>query len=440
MDRPRPNIVFVTSHDIGRHLACYGATRVTSPTFDRMAAEGVRFANAFCTSPICSPARASLVTGRYPHNHGVKGLAHPPFAWDLHDDETHLAQVLRRAGYTTHLAGLQHETGRREHFGIDEEINTHDYPGNPFAAEVAADCERFFAERATAPQPFYLQVGFFEPHRKPGQNGYGPYEPVPDRDVELPRWLKDEPSARKDVAQFQSAIRALDEGLARIFRALEVNGLDENTLVVFAADHGAPYPRAKASLYDPGLEIALLVRWPGGDLKRGHVSELPVSGIDVAPTILDIAGLEALPHAQGRSLAAELRGESLAEGPVFAENNFHNYWDPIRCIRTRSHKLIVNFALTSAFYDASQQWRPAATPNFPGSARGAKHPLLELYDLEADPLEHHNLADSGEHTSIRDDLLHQLAAWMHETEDFLLAMPPIEPRGKEALGLIQKAK
>src|SRR5919204_2146664 len=105
---PHPNILFFTCHDLGRHLSCYGHTTIRTPALQALADEGVRFDNVFCTAPQCSPSRASLHTGRYPHATGVMGLAHPPFSWPLAPTERHLAQLLGEAGYSTALVGMQH--------------------------------------------------------------------------------------------------------------------------------------------------------------------------------------------------------------------------------------------------------------------------------------------------------------------------------------------
>ncbi len=117
-----PNILHITCHDIGRHLHCYGIDEVSSPNFDRLAARGTRFAQAFCTAPQCSPSRASLYTGRWPHSNGVMGLTHSNFAWRLNEGETHLVHVLNEAGYHTAGTGIIHETERSE-IGFDTLIS-----------------------------------------------------------------------------------------------------------------------------------------------------------------------------------------------------------------------------------------------------------------------------------------------------------------------------
>ncbi|MEM6391720.1 MAG: sulfatase [Planctomycetota bacterium] len=425
----RPNIVFITSHDIGRHLGCYGVQCVSSPGIDAIATTGVRCADACCASPICSPARASMATGRFPHAHGVTGLIH--LGWELNEGETHLASRLERAGYDTALAGLQHETGRPEQHGLAQSLTG----GRADAHDIAEACERFFGEPRQ--RPFYLQVGFFEPHRYQG-TGFGPATPDdPDR-VEVFPWLQDTAEAREEVAQFQGAIRLLDQAVTRIDAALRDRGFAEDTLVIFASDHGVPFPRAKASCYEAGIHIALIARWPNGGIDGHRVCDLPINGVDLVPTILDLIGEESSNGVHGRSVAEAWRGGAMPATPIFSEMNFHAYFDPMRAVRDGTTKLIVNFAPGAAFYDTSQQWRPRTQPAFPADPRNAKHPLVELYDLQSDPWEQHNLAEEPAWQDARQQQLKNLSDWMHGTEDFLLTTPPLDGRGRAALDLVQQ--
>ena len=156
----RPNIVFITSHDLGRHLGCYGRRSVASPALDGIATRGLCFERSFCTAPQCSPSRAALHTGRHAHANGMLGLAHDPFRWRLHADERHCAQYLREAGYTSALFGIQHlsdEAGAAA-LGYDE------LHGRQPAAALGRAAAEWLGAQGRAAQPFYLEVGFFEPH------------------------------------------------------------------------------------------------------------------------------------------------------------------------------------------------------------------------------------------------------------------------------------
>jgi arylsulfatase A-like enzyme len=266
----RPSVLFVTCHDLGRFLGCYGRSTVQSPSVDRLAAEGVRFSQAYCTAPQCSPARASLFTGRYPHSNGVMGLTHSDFAWDLYPDEVHLGQILQGAGYSTALVGVHHESLRlppedvARRCGMDEVVS-----GG--RGGVVTDRALDWLDRRDPNRPFYLQVGYVEPHRlrptarrEEGYLGFlGDYLESDDaRGVEVPGYLVDSPGARAEVAELQGAVRYVDAQIGRLFDGLAERGLAADTLVVFTTDHGIALPRAKCAVYDPGLEIALIVRHP----------------------------------------------------------------------------------------------------------------------------------------------------------------------------------
>ena len=426
-----PNVLVITCHDLGRHLGCYGIPTVQSPNLDRLAGEGVRFAGAFCTAPQCSPARASLFTGRYPHANGVMGLCHGRFGWDLNHDEQHLAAMMAGSGRHSVLAHHQHETRRPDDMGYDRIlVGDAVHPAGRVVDEVSA----FLKTRTSADAPFFLQLGFFEPHR--------PFEiwdtpPDDERGVTIPPWLVDDAGARAEFAGFQGAIRSLDRAIGRLLAALDGAGLAANTIVVFTADHGIPFPRAKCSLYDPGLEVALIVRWPAGGLPDGSVPDPMVSHLDVVPTLLDLCGAPIPANLHGRSLAPLLRGETWEpRDAVFGQITHHDYCDPRRCIRTRTHKLIVNFTNAPFFMDPSQAWRPKTITKDPADPAGTTHDPVELYDLMADPGETCNLARSDAHRTTCRELLRRLHRWMQETSDPMLQgipTPPIYDRAMRAL-------
>lgn len=428
----KPNVVFITCHDLGRHLGCYGVSSVNSPQLDRLAAQGVRFEHCFCVAPQCSPSRATLLTGQHPPAHGVMGLSHGLFQWSLRSPETHLAAVLGRAGWHTALAGGQHETHDTQSIGFAEIL----HGGGFVPCEAVVDgCAQFFARVRKAPPPFYLQVGFFEPHR---EFGYGGATADHSRGVAVPPFLVEDRETAAEFAAFQGAIRKVDDAIGRVLADLESSGLAGNTIVVFAADHGIPFPRAKCSLYDPGLETALILRWPAARWPAaGKPAAGLVSNVDVTPTILDLLGVPATHPLQGRSLRLRLQDEaSPLRDAIFAGMTYHDYYDPQRCIRTSTHKLIVNFSNAPSFMDPSQQWRPTTRPKVPHDPIGAFHPPVELYDLEGDPGETRNLAGMAEHADLERRLLAQLSRWMREIGDPLLTGVPLSPMHRNALGLL----
>ncbi len=437
-----PNIIVLICHDLGRHLGCYGIPTVQTPHLDGFAAQGTRFARSFCVAPQCSPSRAALFTGRYPHCNGVLGLTHALFAWDLHAQEKHLATLLGEAGYHGALIGLQHETVRPEAMGFAEIV-----PRDALVADatltgcdqVAAQTEAWLQTRRDSASPFYLQIGFFEPHRAPRTpHQFGDIAPDDELGVFVPPYLVDDEGARRELAAYQGAIRKLDGAVGRILEALETENLAENTLVVFTTDHGIPFPRAKCSVYDPGLETCLLMRWPRANWRQGQVVEPMIPHIDILPTLLELAGVEIPQSVQGRSFAPLLRGHPYApRAEFFGEMTYHDYYDPVRCIRTETHKLIVAFCFNTGFMDPSQQWQPQTITVHPAAPHLSRHDIVELYDLRTDPLEHHNLAAAPEHAAVRDDLLRRLHTWMLETSDPLLEGVPPSPMHLMALAALQ---
>src|SRR3982074_3624977 len=192
------SVLFLTCHDLGQHLGCYGQATVTSPALDGLAAAGVRFARSFCTAPQCSPSRASLHTGRYPHSSGVLVRAHPPFGWRLNPAERHTAQLLANAGYSTTLVGMQHLV---EHDAAHELGYTQVLPVAPAYEEADATVE-LLRELSQQKRPFYLEVGFEEPHRP---YDFGGAQPDTSRGVAIPPYLPDAPESRQDPAAFQGA-------------------------------------------------------------------------------------------------------------------------------------------------------------------------------------------------------------------------------------------
>ncbi len=442
---PRPNVLIVHCHDLGQYLHCYGVPTVRTPHLDSFAAEGVRFRRSFCTAPSCSPSRAALFTGRYPHSNGMLGLAHGQFAWDLNPRERHLAQYLGEAGYATTAVGVVHETSAGA-----ARCGYESYHAPCLAAEAAEAAIEVLHAAHERPEPFLLSVGFVEPHRLPypAAEGWLPQEhgfPGPHLaadqtlGVHIPAYLRDTPGTRAELAGLQGAVHHVDRQFGRILAAVDQLGLRESTLVVFTADHGIAMPRAKCSLYDPGIEVPLLLRLPSRPgWSGGRTLEPMVSNIDVLPTLLDLAGLEKPAGLQGRSLAPLLDGDPYAaRDAVFAEMTYHDYYDPRRCIRTESHKLIANFTTAPAFMDPSQQWRPRSDTVVPACRAVAYHEDIELYDLEADPWEQHDLARDPEQAELRATLSRQLLEHLSATDDPILEGAVASPQHRRTVEALE---
>jgi len=393
----------MTTHDIGRHLHCYGHGSVVSPNLDALARDGVRFASCFATAPQCSPSRASLATGMYPHNNGVMGLAHSGFDWEMR--VPHAAAVFAGQGFESHLFGGQHVTQHPERLGF-----TQIHPAGA-VPEVLARAEG---------KRLYLEINFEETHR--------PYPPAgePPAGLEIPGYLPDIPEAVEEMAAVEQAIAAMDAAAGRFLEALEHAGRAREAFVIFTTDHGLALPRAKCTLYDPGIEVALLARWPAGGVSGGGLQTQMVSNIDILPALLVAAGL---PVPDG------VEGTPLSDGrdAIFAEKTFHSYYDPMRCVRDARHKYIRNFESAFAVeVPADIQAGPIFRAD-PSRYSRDRPSMVELYDLEADPLEMQNLAGRPDVAAIEEELADRLWRWMRETRDPLLDGPIPSPRYRSAM-------
>jgi arylsulfatase A-like enzyme len=399
---PARDVVLVTTHDIGRHLHCYGIASVSSPNLDAFAAGAVMFTRAFATAPQCSPSRASLATGLYPHNNGVMGLSHRGFDWEL--ASPHVAAILSEHGFEAHLFAGQHVTQHPERLG---------FAGIHPAGEVEQVLRR-------GGERLYLEINFEETHR--------PYPALAVRpqDVTVPGYLPAGPEAVQEMAEVEATIATMDAAFGRLLDALERSGRAEGAFVVFTTDHGLAMPRAKCTLYDPGIEVAMLARWPGGGVSGGRSEDGLVSNIDVLPTVLEACGLPVPTSVEGRSLFAP-------RDAIFAEKTFHSYYDPMRCVRTTTHKFIRNFE-TAFRVEVPGDVQRGPIFRAHSELYSADRPdTVELYDLREDPLEQHNLAGTPAVEAIQRDLTERLWTWMRETQDPLLDGPVASPRYRSAM-------
>jgi N-sulfoglucosamine sulfohydrolase len=433
MSGGKMNVVVVICHDLGRHMGCYGVQEARTPNLDRFAAKGIRFSNHFCCAPQCSPSRAALWTGRYPHVNGVVGLSHSGFKNEFHDSERHLAQILDEAGYETHLFGLQHVSAMPERCGFKE------VHGLAPCGQVADNVGRFLEERKGRGPPLYVQVGFFEAHRPFLHVDVERLDPA---QVTVPPYLPDIPEVREDLADLEASISSADKAFGKIVEALDRSGMEDSTIVIFTVDHGIPFTRAKMTLYDPGITTALLMQIPG--VEGGKVCDELVSNVDVLPTLLDLLGLEMPENVQGRSFQLLIMGEGY-EGneAIFAEKTYHTYYDPMRCMRTERWKLIANFEFapwqdTSPDYDDNAKSYVEAAKALAVPYDRQYHPPFELYDLEDDPWEQRDLADSPYHQEIRDELIRRLRQWMRDTGDPLLQGPMAQGAYRKRMAEFQR--
>lgn len=398
-----PNILYIHSHDTGRFVQPYGHP-VPTPNIQMLAEQGAFFRQAFCASPTCSGSRASLLTGQYCHTNGMFGLAHR--GWSLNDYSQHLVHPLRAAGYRSVLIGEQHVSVDPAVIGYDE-IRAVD---SNHATDVAPIAN---ATLRDVPEPFFLSVGFFETHREfhaPTSVSDTLYSrPAPN--------LPDTLATREDMAAFKASARSLDQGIGSVLNELYGLGLADRTLVVCTTDHGLAFPRAKATLFDRGTGVMLLIRGPGG-FTGGRVFDSMVSHLDIYPTLCELAGADPPDGLQGSSLMPLAREEATAvRDELFTEMTFHAAYEPQRAVRTGRWKYV------RRFHDYEQpvlaNCDDSATKELMIEAGwgGQYVPEEQLYDLVLDPNENRDLSSEAEHSGVLSELRELVEAWMEETDD-----------------------
>jgi N-sulfoglucosamine sulfohydrolase len=413
-----PNVLYLHSHDTGRHVEPYGKP-VATPNIQHLAHQGVLFRQAFCAVPTCSGSRGCLLTGQYGHSNGLVGLAHRGFR--LRDYREHIVNTLRKAGYWSALIGEQHISKRPDIIGYDRVVKV----PTTHVSSVAPIARGLISE--PPPEPFFLSVGFFETHREfftPSSVSDALYsEPPPN--------LPDAPETRRDMAAFKASARALDQGVGAVLQALDEQRLSDDTLVLFTTDHGIAFPGAKATLYDRGLGVALIVRGPGG-FSGGRVIDALVSHLDVYPTLCDLAGLDHPSFLQGRSLLPIVRGDvDEIRDHIFAEATFHAAYEPQRAVRTRQWKYIRRFGDRTTPVLANTDDGPSKDLLLRHGWAERWVPFEQLYDLVFDPGEASNLASDPAHADTRRELSDRLEQWMRKTDDPLLYGPVHPPAGVE---------
>ena len=411
MTEQRDNVLIVHWHDLGRYLGAYGHTDVSSPRLDQLAADAILFTRAHATAPLCSPSRGSLFTGRYPQGNGLVGLAH--HGWEYRAGVRTLPHILSESAYHTTLFGMQHETSYPSQLGFDEFDVSNSY------------CE-YVVEHATQwlqnpPRtPFLLTAGFFETHRP---YPHDRYEPADADDVVVPDYLPDTPEIRQDLADFYGSISVADAAVGQLMDTLDQTGLDRTTWVVFMTDHGPALPRAKSTLYEAGTGIAMIVRPPRDSAIQPQVYDELFSGVDLVPTLLELLGLDVPSDIDGVSHAVNFRTANVkpVRSEVYTAKTYHDSFDPIRAIRTKEYSYIENYA-SRPILDLPWDIADSAPGRTMAPLVLGQRPERELYDLQEDPTESHNLlgddaTDKAE--AIANDLALLLDDWRQKTNDVI---------------------
>lgn len=459
------NILLLVADDLGKYLGCYGAKGLHTPNIDRLAAQGTVFDRAFTSTASCSASRTVMHTGLHPHENGQYGLiggANHFQSFDHIQSGPHLFNAL---GYQTGIIGKVH-VGPAGVFPWEwrEESETRN------VSWVAGRAEAFLDKANDTKRPFYLTVGFIDPHRDiTTRGGFGNAETCggafvapeyqPDQ-VEIPSWLTDVAETRIEYVEYYKAIARLDYGVGLILDSLDRHGLADSTLVVFCSDNGPPFINSKTTLYEAGIQLPFITRLPPSIQSPGIKNPNMISYTDILPTFLDWAGA-ALdfaapvtlpdqvftretkppepPKRLGRSFLSiinrqDIIDESSWQHKVYGSHTFHelaNYY-PTRFVRDRRYKYHRNIAYQLEFPFASDLY---ASLTFEGIRRSQKgenadvmvggrslkqyiqRPPEELYDLDLDPLEVVNLVGKEEHHARLIQMRGEMEAWQAATKD-----------------------
>lgn len=432
----RPDILLIIADDLGLQLGCYGDRTVPTPNIDRLAAEGVLFSRGYVTAASCAPSRGSIFTGLFPHQHGLFGLSQQDwssrFEHRIKDGTPLLPNALKELGYRTAIYGKKHYHPEAA-FAWDEQVENARHLKERDVVLMADSVERFILKAAG--QPFFVVASYVDPHRfgnvfTPFQKNGLPKDPLQPGDVPpLSHIGADTEGVRTDAAGYFNMIKRLDHGIGLLLGTLEKAGKLDHTLIVLVSDNGPDFIRAKKSVYEAGVRIPFLLRWPGG-AKAGLVRNEFVSTVDLFSTFVSAATGELRPHGAGRPLQPLLqpgsvpwRDSMMTEFIVHAPSQYY----PQYALSTKRYQLVWNLdfqrrnpiTLETKF----PEWEAANAPGQMAEAyrkaylRYDSPPEFELYDVQADPDFLNNLAENPEHADLLGKMKARLDAWRTETED-----------------------
>lgn len=425
----RPNILWISTEDMSPRIGPYGDPIARTPNLDRLASEGLRFTNAFTTAPVCAPSRAAIITGMYQNAIGAQHmrttentieelpgpyLAVPPFYVKA------FPEYLRAAGYYT-----------TNNSKTDYQI------GEPFTIWDESGADAHWRNRPNRDQPFFAVFNLMITH----ESRAFPPDSAADRaaprvtdpaTVEVPPYYPDTQPVREEIARVYDNIAEMDRQVGEIFGQLEEDGLADHTIVFYWSDHGDGLPRAKRSLYDSGLHVPLMIRWPESlspPFEPGTVNDELVSFIDLAPTVLALAGVEVPTHVQGRVIVGPRAGP--APDYVFAARDRMDIeYDMMRSARDPRFLYIRNFqpelpyAGLIPYRDQSAIMQEWLRLHAEGELSGApalwmqdRRPAEELYDTEADPHQIRDLAVDPAHRSTLERMRRAVEDWMAWIDD-----------------------
>lgn len=417
----RPNIIVFIADDAGMDFGCYGNKTIKTPNIDELAEEGIRFEKAFVTSPQSSPSRTSMMTGLFAHTLGTEDL-HTP----IDSNTIIMPSYFKETGYITAFM-LKTHWGKNGDDQFDYKIKGGICAeSGDITEETFRNYKQFITDCGN--RPFFLWVGFHDPHR-PYNRKVCTQENDPSH-VFVPPFLIDGTDTRRDIADYYDEITRMDKNVGNMVSYLEEKRMLDNTVIVFLSDNGMPFPRAKGTLYDSGIQTPLIFMWRNKIKKNVVHHNGLISTIDLAPTLLELAGVKMKEEVYGESFAPLLFDHTLrGRDCIFAERNWHNSDEYIRCVRTENFKLIYNAYYhlphgTATDLSTSLSWYELKKKQKKGELKKEQiqifespRPMVEIYDLEKDPYELNNVADIQAYYEEGRKLARLLTDWQTETKD-----------------------
>ena len=415
----QPNIIVFIADDVSwDDIGCYGNNDVVTPNIDNLAIDGLIFSNAYLTTSSCSPSRNSILTGRYPHNPGAAELhTEPPL------ERISLPEILKNNGYYTLQAGKFH-MGEYAKRGFDE---VHD---NKKINGLGGENYWLTAiEKRPESKPFFMWFASYDAHRIWGENEFtGTHDPGK---IKVPEYLVDGSLTRKDLADYYDEITRFDHYIGEVINELKTQGQYENTIIIVMSDNGRPFPHSKTRLNDQGVKTPFIIHCPKNYSSDSTINSL-VSSIDIAPTLLDMAGIKAGDNFQGKSFKNILSSsDEKFRNYVFAEHNWHDYESYQRMVRGEKYLYIKNYrpefpqegpldAINSPTYiDLKEANRNKSITKIQSEIFISPRPSEELYDLSVDPYQFKNLLLSNNIPKEYLILKNVLNDWIEDTSDNL---------------------
>ena len=445
----KPNVLWLVAEDLGPYLPSFGDSTVATPNLERLAKEGVRYNNVFSVSGVCSPSRSAIVTGMYPTSigaHHMRTLSQQPAAKErgLMNYEVvpppnvkMVSQILREEEYYCTNNKKEDYQFYKSVLAWDESSIFAHWRNRPQDSNFFSIFNFGVTHESNLWDPWYRQFDLdsFPPDRNVGkwwEQFAGIEKPLyvsENIDLNIPPYLPDNSIVRKDMLRMYSNIVEMDEKVGLIVDQLEEDGLLEKTIIVFYTDHGGPLPRQKRLLYDSGIKVPMIIRYPN-KVRAGEVDERMISFVDFAPTLLSLIKIEPPDYYHGSPFEGIFKSKNERKYIHAAADRFDEYYDQIRAVRDKRYKYLRNYKPDKPYYlpleyrqkmntmqellhlekegelnESQLQWFRKSKPE------------EELFDTFNDPHELRNLANNTSLKEKLNELKNECDKWIHNTDD-----------------------